>query len=261
MKLFARLVLAILTGGCSSVPLSVAPAPSAAAPQVSQSTGKAGVIVPLYVDPGPQWNAVIQAKLRFPSVPIVIIANVNSGPGNALEPSYATYIAKAQKAGVTVVGYVYTQSGRRSATALDADIAKWNAYYHTTGVFLDEMSPTAFSYNQAATAYAHAQSQSLVFGNPGENAPGDAGPDVINFYEQGGYPSIAFLAQRAHRQYGSGRWSYIAGAVPFNAAKIRSTAAYVRYLFATDGKEPECYCHLPTYFDRLVATLSTLPAR
>jgi hypothetical protein len=94
-------------------------------------------------------------------------------------------------------------------------------------------------------------------GNPGDDAPGNAGPDVINFYEQSGYPSLSFLRESAHLKYGKARWSYMAGAVPYNAVTITASLPYVHYLYVTDGKEPECYCELPSYFAKLVALLDS----
>lgn len=214
-----------------------------------------GVVVPLYVYPGKVWNDVIRAKTAHPYVPFVIIANVRNGPGTSADANYVSFIEKAQMAGIDVLGYVYTKYGKRSATAVDADMAYWEALYHTDGVFLDQMAPNASSYYQAATTYAHAHSLWFVMGNPGVDAPGSSGPDVINFYERAGYPKLTFLRKPAHRSYGSGKWSYIAGAVPFNPAKIKATARYVGYLYATNGKEPECYCRLPSYFASLVALL------
>jgi Spherulation-specific family 4 len=214
-----------------------------------------GVVVPLYVRPGKLWDAVIAAKLAHAHVPFVIVANVKNGPGTAADSAYARFIQKAQMAGIDVLGYVYTKYGRRSATAIDADMARWQALYGTDGVFLDQMAPNAPSYYQAATAYAHGHSLWFVMGNPGVNASGASGPDVINFYERAGYPKLTFLRARAHLSYGSGKWSYIAGAVPFDAKKIRASAKFVGYLYATDGKEPECYCRLPSYFDSLIALL------
>ncbi len=214
-----------------------------------------GVIVPLYVYPGKVWSDVIRTKLAHPYVPFVIIANVDNGPGTSANSTYASFIQKAQMAGIDVLGYVYTKYGKRSATALDADIARWEALYQTDGVFLDQMAPNAPSYYKAATAYAHGHSLWFVMGNPGVDASGSSGPDVINFYERAGYPKLAFLRKPAHRSYGSAKWSYIAGAVPFDAAKIKATSHYVGYLYATNGKEPECYCRLPSYFASLVALL------
>ena len=218
----------------------------------SQTTG---VLIPLYAYPGKLWNEVVQTKLAHPDVPFVLIANVNNGPGSSLDTTYVNFISKAQQAGINVVGYVYTRYGKRSATQVDADISRWEALYKPDGIFLDEMAPNSPSYYQAATAYAHAHSLWLVVGNPGVDANGDSGPDVINFYERSGYPKTAFLRKPAHRAFGKSRWSYIAGAVALDAAKVKSSAAYVAYLYATDGKEPECYCRLPSYFAQLVTLL------
>jgi len=223
----------------------------------THSSTRTGVVVPLYVDPGKTWSTAIAAKVAHPNVPMVFIANVYNGPGSNIIPAYVKFIAKAQHAGIYVLGYVYTSSGRRSATAVDADMAKWSAFYHTDGVFLDEMAPNDPSYYTAATQYAHGHSLWFVMGNPGTDASGASGPDVINFYEQRGYPKLAFLRKPSHLSYGKARWSYIAGEVPFNGATIAATSAYVGYLFATDGKEPECYCRLPSYFVQLVAALDS----
>ena len=256
-RLVCSASLALATG-CSHAALPSVPPASTFDVRVRthQAQGTA-LLVPLYVYPGRIWTQTIAAKTRYPSVQIYIIANVNNGPGNSVDPKYVSFIAAAQKAGIDVLGYVYTQYGKRSATQVDADIAKWQAYYGADGIFLDQMATHAQSYYQAATVYAHAHSLWFVMGNPGVDAPGNAGTDAINFYERGGYPSLKFLSKPSHLQYPRNTWSYIAGAVPFSAAKIRASAAYVGYLYVTNGKEPECYCRLPTYFDRLVASLST----
>jgi hypothetical protein len=223
--------------------------------RIYHSPQTTGIVIPLYVYPGKTWNAVIAAKAAHPYVPFALIANVDNGPGKTADSKYVTFIEKAQMAGIDVLGYVYTKYGKRSVTAVEADVARWEALYRPDGIFFDEMAPNAPSYYQAVTAYAHGHSLWFVMGNPGADASGSSGPDVINFYERAGYPKLAFLRKPAHLSYGSAKWSYIAGAVPFNSAKIEATAAYVGYLYATDGKEPECYCRLPSYFDSLVALL------
>jgi hypothetical protein len=230
---------------------SLVRAPRAPAPST-------GVLIPLYVYPGKVWNTVIRTKLAHSYVPFVVIANVSNGPGTTPDSNYVSFIKKAQMAGIYVLGYVYTKNATRSSTSVDADIASWEAFYHTDGIFLDQMAPHAATYYQAITLYAHGHSQWLVMGNPGVDAPGSAGPDVINFYERAGYPGVSFLRKTAHHSYCAARWSYIAEAVPFNAARIRSTAPYVAYLYAIDGKSPSCYCRLPSYFGKLVALLDTI---
>ena len=231
---------------------------AASARRTYHSPTTPGVVVPLYAYPGKLWNIVINTKLAHSYVPMVLIANVNNGPGTTADANYIHFIQKAQMAGINVLGYVYTKYGKRSATAVDADIARWEALYRTDGVFLDQMAPNVPSYYEAATQYAHGHSLWFVMGNPGVDTSGSSGPDVINFYERAGYPRLAFLRKPAHRSFGSGKWSYIAGAVPFNSAKIKASSAFVGYLYATDGKEPECYCRLPSYFTSLVALLDPL---
>ena len=257
---FATAITALAAAaGCAS---ATAPAPlePVNAARTSSST-PTGVVIPLYVNPDKYWNEVIAAKTAYPSVPIILIANVDNGPGGSEYSSWAAAIANQQAAGVTVIGYVYTQYGKRSETTVENAMLAWYDFYRVNGIFLDEMSPSDPSYYTALTSYAHAHYMPLVMGNPGENAPGNAGTDIINFWERRGYPSLSYLSQSGHLKYGKQRWSYMAGAVPFDAATIQADAPYVSYLYATDDKEPECYCNLPSYFSQLVETLAGVDVR
>lgn len=251
----ALFVLALLLAGCQSSAAMTTP-PTAANDRGSASSAPTGIVIPMYMYPGAQWNAVIAQKSAHPNVPIVVIANVNNGAGRKKQAVYTTYIAREQAAGVSVIGYVATSYGKRSATSIEAEMSRWYRFYRVDGIFLDEMKPNDSALYATVTAYAHAHALPFVMGNPGENAKGNSGPDVINYWEQRGYPPLSFLKQSAHVAYGKSRWSYIAGAVPYDAATIRATTRYVGYLYATDGKEPECYCRLPSYFSQLVALLA-----
>jgi hypothetical protein len=230
----------------------LAAAPAAAQPNITLKT--TGVLVPLYISPGKAWDEVIAVKYAHVLVPIVLVVNVDNGPGKTVETAYLDYIEKAQKAGIDVLGYVYTKYGKRSQQDVDTDMLTWYDRYHTDGVFLDQMANNA-SYYQAATAFAHDHALWLVMGNAGTSVPGDLGPDVINFFEQRGYPSMAALRSPKLSKYGKARWSYIADDVSFNLDRIAFSTHYVGYLYATDGTEPECYCRLPSYFPQLVSLL------
>jgi Spherulation-specific family 4 len=216
-----------------------------------------GVLIPLYVYPGKIWDEVIRAKYAHVLVPMVIVANVDNGPGSTVSTAYLDYIEKAQKAGIDVIGYVYTKYAKRSQRDVDADALTWYQRYHTDGIFLDQMADDA-PYYQAVTAYAHSHALWLVIGNPGTSVSGDSGPDVINFFERHGYPSMELLKSSTLSTYGKSRWSYIADDVSFNLDRIIFSTHYVGYLYATDAKEPECYCRLPSYFSTLVETLGRL---
>jgi len=250
--------LALLFAGCQSSMLGGEVQPPAARHRAA-ATVPTGIVIPLYAYPGKVWDEVIAEKTAYPNVPILAIADVTSnGVGGHKIAAYATYIKKMQAAGISVIGYVATQNGHRPAGSIESQMALWYGYYAVNGIFLDEMNPRDANLYTTVTAYAHAHSLPFVMGNPGDNAPGNAGPDVINFYEQRGYPSLSFLKQQAHLQYGQQRWSYMAGAVAYDPATIAATAPYVAYLYATDGAEPECYCRLPSYFAQLVAQLAGL---
>jgi hypothetical protein len=249
-----------LLAGCQASGNTTVPARGEPLQRRATATLPTGIVIPMYVDPGKYWDEAIAAKTANPDVPMILIANVNNGPGSK-SAQYATYIKKAQAAGILVFGYTYTQYGKRSQSIVDEAIVKWYAYYRVDGAFLDEMAPNDAAYYRAITAYAHAHSVPLVMGNPGDNAPGNAGPDIINFFEQHGYPSPAFLKERAHLNYGKQRWSYMAGAVPFDAAAITASVPYASYIWATGDGEPECYCNLPTYFSQLVTLLSSLDSQ
>jgi Spherulation-specific family 4 len=230
-----------------------APARAAIDPGVVLKT--TGVLVPLYVTPGKIWDNAIKAKYAHARVPMVVIANVENGPGKTFNPTYLEYIKKAQKAGIDVLGYVFTSYSKRPQATVQAEMLEWYDFYHTDGIFLDEMAVDNAPYYEAATAYAHAHALWFVVGNPGTNVPGDSGPDVINFYENRGYPSPALLKSSGLRTYGKARWSYIAGAVQLNPARVALSTNYVGLIYATDDKEPECYCNLPSYFSKLLGIL------
>lgn len=94
-------------------------------PAAVASTSTTGVIVPLYAYPGPMWQGLIQAKQAHPSVPVIAIINPDNGPGSWQDPTILQGVRSLQAAGITVVGYVYTQYAARSLSSVESDI---NAY-------------------------------------------------------------------------------------------------------------------------------------
>ncbi|HTU82486.1 MAG TPA: spherulation-specific family 4 protein [Candidatus Acidoferrales bacterium] len=245
--------------GCAVRPPAVSTAANApGSGTAAKAPARTGVLIPLYVPPNRQWDVVIAAKSAHSSVPMVLVVDVADGPGGRRDPHFGRYVERAQKAGVVVLGYVDTRRGKIPASQIDNEMQNWYDFYATDGAFLDHMAPDNAAYYRAATQYAHAHELWFVMGNPGTNASGDDGPDVINYYQRRGYPTVAYMREPAHRQFGKLQWSYVAGAVPFDRTRVAVSAHYVGYLYATDGREPECYCTLPTYFDQLVATLDSL---
>ena len=136
-----------------------------------------GSIVPLYSWPAETsgetsatWTAIANAHRKWPRVALIPVVNNQNGPGPAADASWTKGIDVLVAAGCKVAGYVYTDYGRRSPSAVEADIANWRAWYpHVTALFLDQMSNTSGveGYYAALASYARSQGFDFVIGNPG----------------------------------------------------------------------------------------------
>src|SRR5579862_5443439 len=171
-RLVIRALLLAALAGCSAASV----APPLGVRDRAATPPRTGVVIPMYVYPGTYWNQAIAAKNAHPAVPMLLIANVNNGPGGATDPVYVSYIAKARAAGIVVLGYVYTQYGKRAQSTVDAAMVKWYSVYHADGIFLDQMASNDPTYYRTVTHYAHAHSLPFVMGNPGVDAPANSGP-------------------------------------------------------------------------------------
>jgi len=97
--------------------------------------------------PGPEWSRVINTYKNT-----VVIINPASGPSTNPGPLYASFLQQFAAAGITVVGYVDSARGTRTADAINADIdiyANQALYPGLNGIFLDDVPS---SYNDAVFA-------------------------------------------------------------------------------------------------------------
>jgi len=232
------------------------------APPSGASTSGAsasGVIIPLYSYPGSGWNAIIQQKLAYPSVPITVIVNPANGPGGSKDPNYATWINDLRSAGVSVLGYVYTSYAARSASSVMTDINTYKSWYAVNGIFLDEMANVVGqeSYYSALTSYSHSLGLSTVVGNPGAPVPVSfiGSVDVIVIYENAGIPSASTLGSSTMGLSKSGFATMSYGVSSFTASSVSAVANYAGYIYITNEGMPNPYSSLPSYFATLVSDL------
>src|SRR5205809_4904775 len=81
-------------------------------PSSAAATNPTGLVIPLYTYPTDgTWQAILNAKIAHPTVPIITVINPSDGPGNALDPSYVLGIKAFQVAGIMVLGYIATGYG------------------------------------------------------------------------------------------------------------------------------------------------------
>jgi len=242
-----RLLLALagllpLTAGL--LVLWLRPGPGARCEQIS---------VPAYFYPGATWTRAIDSQ---PAPAIMILDITSSGAGSAPDRAYAAAVARAQGAGIKVLGYASTRYARRPVAAVEADVRHYRAWYHVTGIFLDEAATGTgeFSYDQKLTRYIrHTDPGPLVMLNPGTYPSRRymALGDVVLAYE-GSYARYTRLQVPAWvDSYPAARFSHVVYATPgarLDEALRLAVARHAGYVYVTDmaGRNP--YRSLPRYW-------------
>jgi Spherulation-specific family 4 len=92
------------------------------------------VFVPAFFSPGSEWTRVITSN---PPPSTIILDITSTGAGSAPEPGFLDLVKRAQAAGIQVLGYASTDYGQRPASAVEADVRNYRAWYGVTDVFLD----------------------------------------------------------------------------------------------------------------------------
>ncbi|KAK6362657.1 hypothetical protein TWF730_000112 [Orbilia blumenaviensis] len=100
------------------------------------------IILPLYTYPSrAAWDPVYE-KLNnhsYSGIQWTIIINPSNGPGDELNANYRVGILRLNAAyNVNVVGYVFTDYGRRNIAEVETDIAKYASWGLFAGIFFDE---------------------------------------------------------------------------------------------------------------------------
>jgi hypothetical protein len=92
--------------------------------------------VPAFFGPGRFWAQLDRAAPR----PRIAVVDPRHGPGRTRSRGYASAIRAAEAAGITVVGYVDTDYGRRSRRAVERQVRAYRRWYGVGGIFFDRAS-------------------------------------------------------------------------------------------------------------------------
>lgn len=152
--------------------------PGSPSPPVTEvepkARGELRLIVPAYFYPGGKgladWDRLGRAASK---VQVVIIANPGSGPGQDVNGDYRAAIRAAVRSGAKVIGYVNTDYGKRPASVVEEDIARWVQFYPDLGGFFfdaqaSQGSASHLEYYSKIREYARRQLPSpLIVSNPG----------------------------------------------------------------------------------------------
>jgi len=210
------------------------------------------IAVPSYFYPGVQWAAVASSQVGF------AVINPNSGPGTAVDSSYASQVQSSQAAGVKVLGYVHTSYGTRNITQVLSDIATYYSWYSPSGIFVDEASTSCASITYYTTIYNNVKSHGgTVMINPGAMTAQCymAVADIVLIAENtwSGYQS-GWTTPTWMPSYSPSRFFHIIHSCPpsaYSSAISMAISRYAGYVYITDLVLPNPYLALPSYWAAL----------
>ena len=225
--------------------------------------GTVHLVVPAYYTPGPDWDRIIAAS----DVVGMIIFNPNNGPGMTTDPAYMPAIAKAQAAGIRVLGYVATNYGQRAEADINADVNAYYDLYKPSGIYFAEGPMEADcttldpEYRRLTSlARSRAQGTFVAIGMR-------FCPTFITFSDL----MVEFAEDwTTYQSYKVPDWMPAASpdrfcqfinSVPSDQAShaLSTAVSYgAGWVFATDGVYPNPWAALPSYFDQELTAIRQL---
>jgi hypothetical protein len=221
--------------------------------------------VPAYFDPpSAEWDRLIAGA---PAVGMIVF-NPESGPGTATSPEYAQVIARAQAAGIVMLGYVATSYGARPEADVIDDINRYYDFYTLSGIYFaegpmdndcDALEPM---YHRMADAVRARDARAYL-------AVGTRFcPTYITFFDmmvqfarnwpeyQAEYTPPSWMPANSPQ-----RFVHFVHSVPpaeASAALSRALANGAGWVFVTDQTDPNPWGVLPSYFNQELATMTAV---
>jgi len=221
-------------------------------PGVPLQQGKQGLIIPMYIYPGPDaytnpvYAELMEWKMQYPDIPMIAIVNPADGAGVVTDGNYTMAINRLKAAGVKVIGYVSTDYRNNTVATVKGYIDAWKTYYPSIeGIFFDEQSDgttdlaAEIQYYKDVADYSRSLGFMITVSNPGINTDNgfyDA-VDIVVEHEtpveptseqiNGAWPGGKIVRQRACMLYGmDGDGS---GSKKVNTAEIIKNFGWVYY--------------------------------
>jgi hypothetical protein len=214
---------------------------------------RTGLLVPMYIYPSdihknPAYNRLMDLKRRYETVPMWVILNPASGPGEQVDANYTRAIDRLRGAGCIVLGYVTTSYAKRRQIDVRKDVDQWlKMYPRIHGIFFDEMTyedtEAGAKYQSALNEYAHDAGCWPTVANPGADTPGRyfaaAAADVIVVHEGDSWPK----EERLKGDYFGGYADYppftrgvlLYSQPKLDPASLRMVRKYARWVYITEA--------------------------
>ena len=221
-----------------------------------------GLVVPGYFDP---WKTTLWQETTATGTGVkMVIVNPDSGVGDQSEQMWVRVVAGARSAGFTVLGYVQTDYGTRSASAVIAEMDQYRKWYGIRDFFLDEADSRYQSVEvyRAMAANIHAGGGIAVL-----NFGWAPHPSYMQFTDIAGVFEDGYAAYRDgyerpswFNDYPASRFLHIVHSTPSGSwqdAIELSRQRNAGYVWITDDDTPSYYKSLPTYWASLNSTVRT----
>jgi hypothetical protein len=209
-----------------------------------------------------KWNTLVSTAKK---VSTTAILNPNDGPGTYQDANFTAIVTKLHASGAKVIGYISTQYGKRSLSAVAADINKYTAFYQVDGFFIDEMTSDSttshIQFYQSIYNYIKGlKSTYSVMANPGANMPElyASLPTADQFVVfEDNYKNYAKY-QPASWQAAYPKSRFVHMVLNTTAAQMPGVVQYAKThgagsVFITDLKGNNPYKAMPSYWDNEAA--------
>lgn len=215
---------------------------------------RTGLLVPLYIYPSDvhnnaAYNRLIELKRRYETVPMWVILDPASGPGEQVDANYSKAIDRLRGAGCVVLGYVTTSYAKRLQVDVKKDVDRWlKMYPRIHGIFFDEMiyedTQAGVRYQSALNHYAHDAGCWPTVANPGADTPGryftEEAADVIVVHEGDSWPKEERLKGDALGGYADQppftRGVLVYSQPKLDRASLRMVRRYARWVYITEAE-------------------------
>jgi len=201
-------------------------------------------------------NGSLKPKASYPNAEVIAVVNPYNGPAQAVDDNFKFCIPLLKKAGISVLGYVFTRWGNVTdrnnilvnemsypITSVNDDIDRWYNFYPglIDGIFLDEGAIVNDSsiVNYYKNISVHVKSKTglrIVLSNPGTPPNVIYKPlfDIIIIWENNVYPTTTnkdLLAWKSARLMNS----LVLHSTPLDTTKLTSLLPFFKYVYITEG--------------------------
>ncbi len=217
-----------------------------ASPVSGSETYPEALIIPSYFYDGNLWERVL--NLDTNEIKIITIINPASGAGERPDPHYREIIRRLNEKGITPIGYIYTEYGKRPLRIVKREIRKYLKFYPgIKGFFIDQTSTERrkLRYYRKIYRYIKRKGNFLVILSPG--APTHRGYYRFADYvitTVGNYPDCN--EQKPEKD------GCILYGIPYNQMIEVLHNENVKLIYITDDGDGNPFDNLPSYLEEEV---------